>query len=69
MIPWCRVSKDGSLVVWVNMEDHLRLVSIRDDANVAEAFKCICINLQKVSDGRSKLSPLHRLQVGESVGF
>ncbi|XP_029350069.1 creatine kinase M-type [Echeneis naucrates] len=42
------VSKDGSLVVWVNMEDHLRLVSTRDDANIAEAFKCICINLQKL---------------------
>ncbi|XP_030267300.1 creatine kinase M-type-like [Sparus aurata] len=44
------VSKDGSLVVWVNMEDHLRLVSTRDDANIAEAFKCICINLQKLED-------------------
>ncbi len=50
MIPCCRMSKDGSLVVWVNMEDHLRLVSTRDDSNIAEAFKCICINLQKVSD-------------------
>ncbi|XP_022076800.2 zgc:172076 [Acanthochromis polyacanthus] len=42
------VSKDGTLMVWVNMEDHLRLVSTRDDANVAEAFKCICTNLQKL---------------------
>ncbi|XP_071359265.1 creatine kinase M-type isoform X2 [Trachinotus anak] len=42
------VSKDGSLVVWVNMEDHLRLVTTRDDANIAEALKCICINLQKL---------------------
>ncbi|XP_041839042.1 zgc:172076 [Melanotaenia boesemani] len=44
------VSKDGRLVVWVNMEDHLRLVSARDDANVAEAFKCICINLQRLEE-------------------
>ncbi|XP_033943868.1 creatine kinase B-type [Pseudochaenichthys georgianus] len=44
------VSKDGSLVVWVNMEDHLRLVSTRDDANITEAFKCMCINLQKLED-------------------
>ncbi|XP_074485899.1 creatine kinase M-type [Sebastes fasciatus] len=44
------VSKDGSLVVWVNMEDHLRLVSTRDDGNIAEAFKCICINLQKLEE-------------------
>lgn len=32
------------------MEDHLRLVSTREDANIAEAFKCIAINVQKVSD-------------------
>ncbi|XP_072239651.1 creatine kinase M-type [Leuresthes tenuis] len=44
------VSKDSSLVVWVNMEDHLKLVSTRDDANVAEAFKCICITLQKLEE-------------------
>ncbi|KAF3852632.1 hypothetical protein F7725_005987 [Dissostichus mawsoni] len=44
------VSKDGSLVVWVNMEDHLRLVSTQDDANITEAFKCMCINLQKLED-------------------
>lgn len=43
------MSKDGSLVVWVNMEDHVRLVSTRETANVAEALKCICINLQRVS--------------------
>ncbi|XP_045904358.1 zgc:172076 isoform X2 [Micropterus dolomieu] len=49
------VSKDGSLVVWVNMEDHLRLVSTRMDANIAEAFKCICINLQKLEDFYRKL--------------
>uniref|UniRef100_A0AAQ4Q165 creatine kinase n=1 Tax=Gasterosteus aculeatus aculeatus TaxID=481459 RepID=A0AAQ4Q165_GASAC len=42
------VSKDGSLVVWVNMDDHLRLVSTRDDGNIVEAFKCVCINLQKL---------------------
>ncbi|XP_070684427.1 creatine kinase B-type [Pempheris klunzingeri] len=44
------VSEDGSLVVWVNMDDHLRLVSTRDDANLAEAFKCICVNLQKLEE-------------------
>ncbi|XP_059186500.1 zgc:172076 [Centropristis striata] len=49
------VSKDGSLVVWVNMEDHLRLVSTRDDANITEAFKCICINLQKLEKFYSEL--------------
>lgn len=46
----CRASTDGSLVVWVNVDDHLKLVSTRDDANIAEALKCICVNLQKVGD-------------------
>ncbi|XP_037545974.1 zgc:172076 [Nematolebias whitei] len=44
------VSKDGSFMVWVNMEDHLKLVSVCHDANVAEAFKSICINLQKLQE-------------------
>nr|XP_020475898.1 creatine kinase M-type-like isoform X2 [Monopterus albus] len=51
------VSKNGSLVIWVNMDDHLKLVSTRNDANIAEAFKCICINLQKVSDESQATSP------------
>ncbi|KAG7455558.1 creatine kinase M-type-like [Solea senegalensis] len=45
----CRLSKDGRLVVWLNMDDHVRLVTTRDDADVAEAFKCVCINLQKLA--------------------
>ncbi|XP_054460066.1 zgc:172076 isoform X2 [Anoplopoma fimbria] len=44
------LSNDGSLVVWVNMEDHLRLVSARDDANITEAFKFIFNNLQKLEE-------------------
>ncbi|XP_047433525.1 zgc:172076 [Mugil cephalus] len=44
------LSEDDSLVVWVNMEDHLRLVSTRNDANVAKAFRWICINLQKLEE-------------------
>ncbi|XP_029014157.1 zgc:172076 isoform X6 [Betta splendens] len=43
-----RLSHDGSLVIWVNMDEHLRLVSTRGDANVAEALRCICTNLQKL---------------------
>lgn len=45
----CRVSENRSLLVWVNIDEHLRLVSMREDANVAEAFQCICISLQKVN--------------------
>ncbi|XP_051979548.1 zgc:172076 [Xyrauchen texanus] len=42
------LSKDGTLAIWVNMEDHLKLVSCRSDANLQEAFKTICINLLKM---------------------
>uniref|UniRef100_A0A3P8YNT0 creatine kinase n=2 Tax=Esox lucius TaxID=8010 RepID=A0A3P8YNT0_ESOLU len=41
-------SKDRTLVVWININDHLKLVTTRDDANIAKAFQCICVNLQKL---------------------
>ncbi|XP_078128508.1 creatine kinase M-type [Sander vitreus] len=43
-------STDGGLVVWINIEDHLRLVSTRDDANITEAFKRLYVNLQKLEE-------------------
>ncbi|XP_062244333.1 zgc:172076 isoform X1 [Platichthys flesus] len=49
------LSDDGSLKVWVNMEDHLRLVSTQDHANIVEAFKSSCINLQKLGASYSEL--------------
>ncbi|CAJ1054171.1 zgc:172076 [Xyrichtys novacula] len=42
------VSEDGGLVVWINIEDHLRLVCTRQDANITETFKNIYSHLQKV---------------------
>ncbi|XP_076879459.1 creatine kinase M-type isoform X2 [Brachyhypopomus gauderio] len=42
------VSEDGTLAIWFNMEDHLRLVSSRNDANIQEAFAAVCINILKV---------------------
>lgn len=44
----CRLSDDNSLVVWINIEDHLKLVTTRHDVDVAEAFKFIFAKLQKV---------------------
>ncbi|XP_021413077.1 zgc:172076 [Oncorhynchus mykiss] len=49
------ISKDGTLVVWVNIDDHLRLVTTRDDANIAEAFQCICVNILKLEALYKKL--------------
>uniref|UniRef100_A0A3P8UFK2 creatine kinase n=1 Tax=Cynoglossus semilaevis TaxID=244447 RepID=A0A3P8UFK2_CYNSE len=39
------LSDDNSLVVWINIEDHLKLVTTRHDADVAEAFKFIFAKL------------------------
>lgn len=44
-----RLSEDGTLAIWVNMEDHVKLVSYRSDACLQEAFKTICINVLKVN--------------------
>ncbi|XP_030628805.1 creatine kinase M-type [Chanos chanos] len=49
------VSKDASLSVWLNFEDHLRLVATRDDANIQNAFECICVNLLKLEHLYKKL--------------
>ncbi|KAM3623307.1 uncharacterized protein V6R79_009787 [Siganus canaliculatus] len=44
------MSQDGSLVVWVNMDDHLRLVNTRDDGNIAETLRSTFIKLQKLEE-------------------
>ncbi|XP_046899681.1 zgc:172076 [Hypomesus transpacificus] len=49
------VSKDCSLGIWINMEEHIKLVTMRSDANIAEAFKCICINTLKLEALYKKL--------------
>ncbi|XP_062869336.1 zgc:172076 [Trichomycterus rosablanca] len=49
------VSKDGTLAIWVNMDDHLKLVSSRSDANIQEAFASICINLVKMEEIYKKM--------------
>lgn len=43
-----RVNTDGSLLVWVNFEDHLRVVTSRADGNISEAFIRLCSSLEKV---------------------
>ncbi|XP_041641103.1 zgc:172076 [Cheilinus undulatus] len=44
------VSDDSSLVIWINIEDHVKLVLKKDDANITEAFKDIYTYLQKLGD-------------------
>ena len=54
-----RVSEDGTLAVWVNMEDHLRLVSSRADANIQEAFTTVCLGVLKVRLIKNSLVLFH----------
>ncbi|XP_035257080.1 creatine kinase M-type [Anguilla anguilla] len=42
------LSKEGNLAVWINIEDHLQLVTARADSNIKEAFQCVCVYLQKL---------------------
>ncbi|KAJ8361544.1 hypothetical protein SKAU_G00180690 [Synaphobranchus kaupii] len=42
------LSKEGNLVAWINIDDHLQLVTVRTDSNIKEAFQCICVHLQKL---------------------
>lgn len=49
------LSEDGTLAIWVNMEDHLKLVSYRSDACLQEAFKTICISVMKLETLYKKL--------------
>ncbi|KAF4083276.1 hypothetical protein AMELA_G00138040 [Ameiurus melas] len=49
------MSANGSLGIWINMEDHLKLVSSRSDANIQEAFASVCINLLKLEAVYAKL--------------
>ncbi|KAM9461666.1 creatine kinase, testis isozyme [Clarias gariepinus] len=49
------ISENRSLAIWMNMEDHLKLVSSRSDANIQEAFASICINLVKLEAIYNKL--------------
>ncbi|XP_069577754.1 creatine kinase M-type [Brachyistius frenatus] len=49
------LSNDGRLVVWVNMDDHIRIRTTRHDANVTEAFKFTCENLLKLEEHYQEL--------------
>lgn len=49
------MSTDGSLLVWVNLEDHLKVVTLRADSNISEAFKCLCSSLKKLEASYRRL--------------
>ncbi|KAJ8250497.1 hypothetical protein COCON_G00224190 [Conger conger] len=42
------LNEEGNVVVWINIEDHLQLITVRTDPNIKEAFNCIGAHLQKL---------------------
>lgn len=38
-----------TFLVWVNEEDHLRVISMQQGGNMKEVFKRFCVGLQKVN--------------------
>ncbi|KAM9313579.1 creatine kinase M-type [Pholidichthys leucotaenia] len=59
-------SLDGSLGVCINVEDHLTLLCLQSDGNVAEAFKKVCIYLPKLEQCYRELRHpfIWKLQLG-----
>ena len=50
-----RHNDNKTFLVWVNEEDHLRVISMQKGGNMREVFKRFCIGLQKVhNDSSSK---------------
>lgn len=62
LIPWPlaaphpRHNDNKSFLVWVNEEDHLRVISMEKGGNMKEVFRRFCVGLQKVRACRSLTS-------------
>lgn len=46
--PHPRHNDNKSFLVWVNEEDHLRVISMEKGGNMKEVFRRFCVGLQKV---------------------
>jgi creatine kinase len=44
-----RHNKDKNFLVWVNEEDHLRVISMEKGGNIRKVFKRFCDGLTKVN--------------------
>lgn len=47
-MPHTRHNDNKSFLVWVNEEDHLRVISMEKGGNMKEVFRRFCVGLQKV---------------------
>lgn len=44
----CRHNEGKTFLVWINEEDHLRVISMQKGGNMREVFRRFCVGLQKV---------------------
>lgn len=47
-----RHNENKTFLVWVNEEDHLRVISMQKGGNMKEVFRRFCVGLNKVPDLR-----------------
>lgn len=52
-----RHNDNKTFLVWVNEEDHLRVISMQKGGNMKEVFRRFCVGLQRVRHAQS--SSLH----------
>ncbi|XP_032118736.1 creatine kinase M-type [Sapajus apella] len=48
--PHSRHNDNKSFLVWVNEEDHLRVISMEKGGNMKEVFRRFCVGLQKIEE-------------------
>ncbi len=50
----CRHNDNKTFLVWVNEEDHIRVISMQKDGNIRDVFRRFCEGLVKFEDGLKK---------------
>jgi len=58
----CRHNDNKTFLVWVNEEDHLRVISMQKGGNMKEVFSRFCSGLTKVSRSSSEVTRPQRVQ-------
>ena len=62
-----RHNDQKSFLVWVNEEDHLRVISMQKDSNIREVFRRFCEGLQKFEEAMKKDG--HDFMWNEHLGY
>uniref|UniRef100_A0A8C9PJD9 Creatine kinase M-type n=1 Tax=Spermophilus dauricus TaxID=99837 RepID=A0A8C9PJD9_SPEDA len=73
LTPWplaashSRHNDNKSFLVWVNEEDHLRVISMEKGGNMKEVFRRFCVGLQKIEEIFKKAG--HPFMWNEHLGY